>query len=114
MRRRVRFEDEATEVDVEGDDFPALYTSAAGTEQLISAVRAGGDALAMSRSGKDGSADVKAKREVRFAIAQVFSKCRVDLGYGVDRSADEVMIALRRIEQCFVNYSGYPTARGFW
>jgi hypothetical protein len=114
LRPRVRFEDDATEVEVVGDDLPALYTSVVGLNRLISVLRVAMNAVDTAHAMEDLCAVRERRRAVEAAMVELWQKCRMDISWVCDCSCEEVSRTLSAIEQRFVEKGGWPVVYGVW
>lgn len=114
VRKKVRFEDEPTTVEVTGDDSPAVYTSVAGVQSLVVALRAAVQYLS-TRGVREGvETQWGTHSELICVFGELREKCGIRYICGARCSAAAMADAFRRIEQGLVNAGGDPVLRGIW
>jgi hypothetical protein len=96
-RRRVRFSDEATEFEVEGEEAPRVYTAPEGVQSLVTRLKAALDVIGQWTNGGTVGLLVKAKPVVLAALQDVQAKCGLNLVGGYRCKARQLAGALVQI-----------------
>jgi hypothetical protein len=113
-RRQVRFEEDPTEVDVDGGDSCATYTSAAGVQRLVAVLREAAEALDRLPSTEEASLAAASTAEVACAIAELSGKCGLELIDERSVTVFHLSKALREMESCFYEQGRDPACGGIW